>query len=165
MALSTDKAARRERVRRSRRRFSEQGSIPTAVTPTLLRAGDVVDGVRLWSGRQRSMAAWTLAGPVVLVLLFDGSVRFGESISKSKYPSYAVTNEVSRLIPWAPKSREILPRRDTLWEDLLKLHRFAHLSGELKATREERSLAAELVSFTSATKSSPVDAIVTSGDG
>ncbi len=47
---------------------------------------------------------WTLTGVVLLSLLFDGSVRFGESISAGKYPSYAdYQARVSRLIPWWPK--------------------------------------------------------------
>lgn len=43
---------------------------------------------------------WTIAGPVLLTLLFDGSVRFTESISKSKYPEYAEYQQrTSRLLP------------------------------------------------------------------
>ena len=50
---------------------------------------------------------WTLAGPVALTILFDGSVRFGESISGSKYPSYAdYQRTVSRLIPWSPRAAD-----------------------------------------------------------
>ena len=33
--------------------------------------------------------SWTIAGPVLLSLLFVGSIRFTESISASKYPDYA----------------------------------------------------------------------------
>jgi steroid 5-alpha reductase family enzyme len=32
---------------------------------------------------------WALAGAVALTVLFNSSVRFSESISLSKYPSYA----------------------------------------------------------------------------
>ena len=43
---------------------------------------------------------WTIAGPALLTLLFDGSVRFTESISKSKYPEYAEYQKTtSRLLP------------------------------------------------------------------
>jgi len=55
------------------------------------------------SSSQHSLLHWTGIGVVMLSLLFDGSVRFGESISLSKYPSYAnYQAEVSRLIPWMP---------------------------------------------------------------
>ena len=48
---------------------------------------------------------WTLSGVVALTLLFDGSVRFGEWISASKYPQYAdYQRQVSRLIPWPPRT-------------------------------------------------------------
>ncbi len=48
---------------------------------------------------------WTLTGVVALTLLFDGSVRFGEWISASKYPDYAdYQRKVSRLIPWWPRA-------------------------------------------------------------
>ena len=50
---------------------------------------------------------WTLSGVVALTLLFDGSVRFGEYISSSKYPTYAdYQKQVSRLIPWLPHRDE-----------------------------------------------------------
>lgn len=43
---------------------------------------------------------WTLAGPVLLTLLFDGSTRFTEAITLSKYPSYAVYQRTTgRWIP------------------------------------------------------------------
>ncbi len=46
-----------------------------------------------------------LAGPVLLSLLFAGSTRFTESISKSRYPEYAdYQRTTSMLIPW-PRGR------------------------------------------------------------
>ncbi len=43
---------------------------------------------------------WTLIGPVLLTLLFDGSTRFTEWITRSKYPAYAdYQKSTSRLIP------------------------------------------------------------------
>jgi steroid 5-alpha reductase family enzyme len=46
----------------------------------------------------------TLVGPVLLTLLFDGSTRFTEGISASRYPEYAdYQRRVSRLIPWLPR--------------------------------------------------------------
>ena len=48
---------------------------------------------------------WTLIGAALLHLLFEGSTRFTESISLSKYPTYAAYQKrVSRLIPWRPSS-------------------------------------------------------------
>ena len=47
----------------------------------------------------------TLAGAVLLTLLFDGSVRFTESISASKYPTYKdYQRRTSRQIPWASRA-------------------------------------------------------------
>ena len=47
---------------------------------------------------------WTLVGAFLLHLLFEGSTRFTESISLSKYPSYAdYQKRVSRLIPLPPR--------------------------------------------------------------
>ena len=44
---------------------------------------------------------WTATGFILLTVLFDSSVRFGESISVSKYASYAnYQREVSRIIPF-----------------------------------------------------------------
>lgn len=46
---------------------------------------------------------WTLAGPVLLTLLFDGSTRFTEWITASKYPAYTdYQRRVSRWLPWPP---------------------------------------------------------------
>lgn len=45
----------------------------------------------------------TVAGPVLLTLLFHGSAAFTESISASKYPAYAeYQRRVSRIAPRAP---------------------------------------------------------------
>lgn len=44
---------------------------------------------------------WSAAGFILLTILFHGSVRFGESISESKYPGYAdYQKKVSRIIPF-----------------------------------------------------------------
>lgn len=46
----------------------------------------------------------TLAGPVLLTLLFHGSADFTESITASKYPAYAeYQRRVSRIIPLPPR--------------------------------------------------------------
>lgn len=48
--------------------------------------------------------SWTLAGPVLLSLLFVGSTIFTEGITGSKYPEYAgYKNRVSAIVPWFPK--------------------------------------------------------------
>jgi steroid 5-alpha reductase family enzyme len=52
----------------------------------------------------------TILGAVLLTLLFVGSTRFTESISRSKYPEYAdYQATTSAVIPWPPK-REPAPR-------------------------------------------------------
>lgn len=44
---------------------------------------------------------WTLIGAVLLVLLFQGSSTFGESLSASKYPAYKdYKKNVSKFIPY-----------------------------------------------------------------
>ncbi len=52
-------------------------------------------------------AGWlnpTLIGAILLTLLFDGSTRFTEHITRSKYPSYAdYQRRVSRWIPLPPR--------------------------------------------------------------
>ncbi len=44
---------------------------------------------------------WTVAGAVLLTLLFVGSTRFTESITKSRYPEYAdYQRRTSAVVPW-----------------------------------------------------------------
>ncbi|WP_370972029.1 DUF1295 domain-containing protein [Amycolatopsis sp. cg9] len=44
---------------------------------------------------------WTVLGAVLLTLLFVGSTRFTESISKSRYPEYAdYQRRTSAVVPW-----------------------------------------------------------------
>jgi steroid 5-alpha reductase family enzyme len=51
------------------------------------------------------MWSWSILGVILLTLLFDGSVRFGESISLGKYPSYSgYQRTTSRLLPWPPRA-------------------------------------------------------------
>lgn len=51
-----------------------------------------------------ALLAWTIAGPVLLTLLFVGSTRFTERISSSKYPEYVdYQREVSAVVPWRPR--------------------------------------------------------------
>lgn len=54
-----------------------------------------------------SILQWTLVGPVLLTLLFVGSTRFTEEISRSKYPAYAQYQaSTSAVIPWFPRRGE-----------------------------------------------------------
>ena len=51
-----------------------------------------------------SLLQWTIVGAVLLTVLFLGSSRFTESITRSKYPEYAhYQATTSALIPWIPK--------------------------------------------------------------
>jgi steroid 5-alpha reductase family enzyme len=48
---------------------------------------------------------WTVAGAVLLTLLFVGSTIFTESITRSKYPEYAdYQARVSAVVPWIPRA-------------------------------------------------------------
>ncbi|MFD9894925.1 DUF1295 domain-containing protein [Amycolatopsis sp. NPDC059027] len=52
-----------------------------------------------------SVLQWTVAGPVLLTLLFVGSTRFTESISLGRYPEYAdYQRTTSALVPWWPRA-------------------------------------------------------------
>jgi steroid 5-alpha reductase family enzyme len=55
-----------------------------------------------------SVVQWTIAGPVLLTVLFIGSTIFTESITRSKYPEYAdYQATTSMLVPLPPrKARE-----------------------------------------------------------
>lgn len=46
---------------------------------------------------------WTIIGSVLLILLFQGSLKLAEIISCEKYPLYTIYQQkVSSLIPWLP---------------------------------------------------------------
>lgn len=52
-----------------------------------------------------SLLQWTVLGPVLLTLLFVGSTRFTESITRAKYPEYAgYQATTSAIIPLPPRS-------------------------------------------------------------
>ena len=47
---------------------------------------------------------WTIAGAVLLTLLFVGSTRLTESISRSRYPDYdEYRARTSAIVPWFPR--------------------------------------------------------------
>jgi steroid 5-alpha reductase family enzyme len=51
-----------------------------------------------------SLLQWTVLGAALLTLLFVGSTRFTESITKSKYPEYAdYQATTSAVVPWFPR--------------------------------------------------------------
>ncbi len=48
---------------------------------------------------------WTIAGAVLLTLLFVGSTIFTESITRARYPEYAdYQRRVSAVVPWFPRA-------------------------------------------------------------
>ncbi|WP_334150057.1 DUF1295 domain-containing protein [Microbacterium sp.] len=50
----------------------------------------------------------TIIGPALLTVLFIGSTIFTESITASKYPSYAeYRRSTSMLVPWPPRTRAV----------------------------------------------------------
>ena len=52
----------------------------------------------------RSWGQWSAVGAVLLTLLFVGSTRFTERVSRAKYPDYADYQRVtSPVIPWRPR--------------------------------------------------------------
>ncbi|HWM34091.1 MAG TPA: DUF1295 domain-containing protein [Pseudolysinimonas sp.] len=51
-----------------------------------------------------SLLQWTVLGALLLTLLFVGSTRFTESITRGKYPEYAeYQRSTSAVIPWFPR--------------------------------------------------------------
>jgi steroid 5-alpha reductase family enzyme len=51
-----------------------------------------------------SILQWTVAGPLLLTILFIGSTIFTENISRGKYPEYAdYQRRVSPIVPWFPR--------------------------------------------------------------
>jgi steroid 5-alpha reductase family enzyme len=51
-----------------------------------------------------SLLQWTVLGALLLTLLFVGSTRFTESITRSKYPEYAEYQKTtSAVVPWPPR--------------------------------------------------------------
>jgi steroid 5-alpha reductase family enzyme len=55
----------------------------------------------------RSVLQWTVLGAVLLTLLFVGSTRFTESISRSRYPEYAdYQRRTSAVVPWWPRREQ-----------------------------------------------------------
>lgn len=56
---------------------------------------------------------WTIAGPVLSTLLFQGTSRFTEQLSLAKYPAYAeYQRTTSRLVPLPPRRWTLVGRRE-----------------------------------------------------
>ncbi|MFM9877738.1 MAG: DUF1295 domain-containing protein [Rhodoglobus sp.] len=54
-----------------------------------------------------SLLQWTVLGAVLLTVLFIGSTRFTEEITRSKYPEYADYQATTwPIVPWPPRRRE-----------------------------------------------------------
>eukprot|EP01031_Cornospumella_fuschlensis_P033629 gene33629-40680_t len=52
---------------------------------------------------------WSILGSVLLILLFQGSATFGESITVNKYPTYRVyQRHTSQFFPWFPMDKSLL---------------------------------------------------------
>lgn len=57
----------------------------------------------------RSILQWTVIGPFLLTLLFVGSTRFTEKISRSHYPEYELfQRSTSAVVPWFAHSVAIV---------------------------------------------------------
>jgi steroid 5-alpha reductase family enzyme len=55
-----------------------------------------------------TVLVWTVAGAVLLTVLFIGSTIFTESITRGRYPEYAEYQaRVSPIVPWFPRHRPV----------------------------------------------------------
>jgi steroid 5-alpha reductase family enzyme len=62
----------------------------------------------------RSFLEWTVIGPFLLTLLFVGSTRFTEQITRSKYPEYELfQRSTSAVVPWFAHSVAIVQVPET----------------------------------------------------
>ncbi|TQJ31369.1 DUF1295 domain-containing protein [Microbacterium sp. SLBN-146] len=68
----------------------------------------VASGLGFWGGAIN----WTIAGAILLTILFIGSTIFTESISSSKYPAYAeYKRTTSMLVPLPPRRSSAKARK------------------------------------------------------
>ena len=62
----------------------------------------------------QSVLEWTVVGPILLTLLFVGSTRFTEKISRSKYPEYELfQRSTSAIVPWFAHSVAVVQELET----------------------------------------------------
>jgi steroid 5-alpha reductase family enzyme len=53
-----------------------------------------------------SAVTWTIAGAILLTLMFVGSTVYTENISRSRYPEYVhYQKRTSPAVPWFPRQR------------------------------------------------------------
>jgi steroid 5-alpha reductase family enzyme len=100
-----DKKARRERGEPITQEFVQTGLFRYSRHPNFF-----AEQAMWWSFALFAVASgagwghWTIAGVVVLTLLFQGSTNFTEELTLAKYPSYAeYQKRTSRLIPLPPR--------------------------------------------------------------
>lgn len=56
---------------------------------------------------------WTALGCLLLILLFQGSATFGESVTAKKYPAYRLYQQhTSQFIPWLPMDKRLFDLED-----------------------------------------------------
>ncbi|KNC96726.1 uncharacterized protein SPPG_07935 [Spizellomyces punctatus DAOM BR117] len=68
-----------------------------SVAATIPKSNGLID--LTWS----NIVNWTIIGPIMLTLLFQGSTSFTEGISAKKYPTYQIYQKTtSRLVPMWP---------------------------------------------------------------
>jgi steroid 5-alpha reductase family enzyme len=105
-AFQSDKRARKARGEAVRHEFLTTGLFRWSRHPNFF-----CEQGMWWATYLFSVAAgegWlnvTIAGPVLLTLLFLGSTSLTESLSLEKYPAYAqYQRTTSRLLPWPPQA-------------------------------------------------------------
>ncbi len=101
--FQADKAARRARGEAVGARFVTTGAFRFSRHPNFF-----CEIALWWSFAAFAVAAGggsaSLAGAVVLTLLFQGSTTLTERLSLEKYPEYAAYQRAtSRLVPWVPR--------------------------------------------------------------
>lgn len=106
-AFHRRKAAAREAGRESAAQFLQAGLFRFSRHPNFF-----FEQLQWWLLYLFAIAAtgvvlhWSLAGAVLLTLLFVGSTTFTESITRSKYPEYAdYQRRTSAVVPWLPRRR------------------------------------------------------------
>jgi steroid 5-alpha reductase family enzyme len=103
--FQTDKQARKARGEAPRAEFVTTGLFRWSRHPNFFCEQAMWWAIYLFS--VAAGAGWlnpTIAGPVLLTLLFQGSTAFTERLSLAKYPAYAeYQRTTSRLLPMPPR--------------------------------------------------------------
>lgn len=104
-AFHQDKRARRERGEEVEREFLTTGLFRYSRHPNFFCEQGMWWALYLFSvGAGAGWLNWTIAGAVLLTLLFQGSTTFTEQITLAKYPDYAAyQRSTSRLVPLPPR--------------------------------------------------------------